>query len=139
MNSNISFVKSSYINPILTDNICTHHNEKYESYCKSCFSEICTFCLKSHFNHELINYQSIKPKREEIELLKVTINKYKEDYNKLLSEILSWKKYLDKIIIFFQKQLNDNNIINENINLINNNYDNTSINYNSIIKFRILF
>ena len=133
MNSNLSFEKaSSFINMTIYD-ICLHHNKRFEYYCKSCSSELCKICIKSHFNHDIINYDEIQPKKEEIETLKNTINKYEEDYNNFLSQIFSWKKLLDKIIIFFENQIKKN--INFILNICNNDY----MNYNSILKFRIIF
>ena len=133
MNSNLSFEKaSSFINMTIYD-ICLHHNKRFIYYCKSCSSELCQICIKSHFNHDIINYDEIQPKKEEIETLKNTINKYEEDYNNFLSQIFSWKKLLDKIIIFFENQIKKN--INFILNICNNDY----MNYNSILKFRIIF
>ena len=133
MNSNLSFEKSSsFINMTIYD-ICLYHNKKFEYYCKSCSLELCKFCINSHFNHDIINYSEFQPTKEEIETLKYTINKYEEDYNKFLSQIFTWKKFLDKIIIFFENQ------IKKNINFITNICDTDYINYNSIINFRIIF
>ena len=132
MNSKISFDKLSCGN-ISLSNICISHNEKYISYCKSCSLDICSQCLTSHFNHDLINYVKIQPKKEEIELLKNSIKKYEDDYNKLLSEIFSWKKILEKIITSFQYEINYNKRISDNINFIFNIADFNNMNYNSII------
>ena len=138
MNLNLTFDKSSFINTEITDIICNYHNEKFDFYCKSCSLDICHICIKSHFNHELINYQEIKPKKEEIKILKNTIRKYEEDYNKILSEIISWKKFLDNLIISFQSELKENKRLNDNINCIFNKCDN-NMNFNSILKFRLIF
>ena len=138
MNSKISFDKLSYKNTSLS-NICISHKENNISYCKSCSLDICNQCLSSHFNHDLINYEKIQPKKEEIELLKNTIKKYEEDYNKLLSEIFSWKKILEKIITSFQYEISYNKRINDNINFIFNITDYNNMNYYSIFKFRHIF
>ena len=138
MNPNASFDNISNKNIFLSD-ICNIHKEKYISYCKLCSLEICNKCLCSHYNHELINFKKIKPKNEEIDLLKESIKNYKQIFNNILSQIFSWKKSLEKIITSFQHDLNDNQKINENINFVfNNNIYNYS-NYNSILKFRQIF
>ena len=121
MNSNLSFEKaSSFINMTIYD-ICLHHNKRFIYYCKSCSSELCQICIKSHFNHDIINYDEIQPKKEEIEILKNAIKKYEEDYNNFLSQIFSWKKLLDKIIIFFENQIKKNINFILNIYIIKNN------------------
>ena len=123
MNSNFSFDKLNFLKNASIPNFCSYHNEIYESYCKSCSQNICKNCKKSHFNHDLIFFKEIQPKKEEIELLKKAIKKYEEVFNEFLSEIFSWKKLLDKMIISFQNQIKENQRINNNklMNYINNN------------------
>ena len=136
--SNISFDTISNKSISLSD-ICLNHKEKYSSYCKLCSLDICNKCLCSHYNHELINYKKIKPKKDEIDLLRQTLKNYQEIFNNILSQIFVWKKFLEKIIISFQNELNKNQKINENINFIFNNNIHNYTNYNTILKFRQLF
>ena len=137
MNSNLSLDKFSFlINTSTTPDICIYHKEIYESYCKTCSKNICKYCIY-HFNHDLINLQEIQPKKEEIDLLKITIKKFEEDYNKFLTEIFSWKKILDEMIISFQNQIKEIQRIKNDINFCLNNYNYANI--NSFIKFRIIF
>ena len=123
---------------VQTSNICPNHNKEYNFYCKTCSMDICLFCNKNHINHELISYQIIYPKKDEIKLLFETIKNYNDDYNKLLTEILSWRKEIDKIIYFYHEQLKNNKKLNDNINFIYNcNY--YKMNYNLILKFRQIY
>ena len=120
MNNNLS--SSELLNQRNSiNNLCTYHNEQYFSFCKSCCTQICRFCEDSHFNHELIDFKIIQPQKEEIDLLKETIKKYEEDYNNILSEIISWKKKIDNIISSFQAQIKNNQKMNQNIDFIFNN------------------
>ena len=139
MNSNILFNNNLSNKNISFSDICSIHKEKFISYCKLCTLEICNKCLSSHFNHELINYKKIRPQKEEIELLQNSIKKYQEIFNNILTQIFSWKKFLEKIILSFQHDLNQNQKINENLNFIFNNDINNYTNFNSILKFRQLF
>ena len=139
MNSNILFNNNLSNKNISFSDICSIHKEKFISYCKLCTLEICNICLSSHFNHELINYKKIRPQKEEIELLQNSIKKYQEIFNNILTQIFSWKKFLEKIILSFQHDLNQNQKINENLNFIFNNDINNYTNFNSILKFRQLF
>ena len=68
-----------------------------------------------------------------------SIKKYQEIFNNILTQIFSWKKFLEKIILSFQHDLNQNQKINENLNFIFNNDINNYTNFNSILKFRQLF
>ena len=131
-NNNINTIINQFSN-----NICNKHNKEYSLYCKTCLIDICQFCINIHNDHQLINYQFILPKNEEIKLLFDSIKKYYDDYKKLLKEIFKWKKELDDMIVYFQEQLKNKKIF-ENINFIFN-YNNFKINYNSILKFRQIF
>ena len=134
LNQNTNFNNILYP---FSNNMCNIHKKEYYFYCKTCSIDICYFCQNFHRNHELINYQIIVPTDEEIQLLVNSIKKYKEGYNNLLIEIFKWREEIDKMIIYIQEKLKDNNVLN-NINFIYDfNYYN--INYNSILKFRQLF
>ena len=122
----------------VSNNICNIHNKEFSFYCKICRMDICFFCQNNHINHELINYQNILPQNEEIKLLIDSIKKYNDDYNNLLNAIFSWRKEIDKIIIFYQDQLKNNTTLNNNINFILN-YNYYKMNYNSILKFRQIY
>ena len=121
-----------------TNLICNKHNKEYSIYCKTCFKDICFLCQDNHINHNLINYKNFYPKKEEINLLLDSIKKYNDNYNKLLYKIISWRKEIDRMIIYFQEQLKNNQSLNKNIDFISNcNYFN--MNYISIIKFRQIY
>ena len=138
MNNNLS--SSELLNQTNSiNNLCTYHNEQYFSFCKSCCTQICRFCEDSHFNHELIDFKIIQPQKEEIDLLKEIIKKYEEDYNNILSKIISWKKMIDNIISSFQAQIKNNQKMNQNIDFIFNKCDYNYMNYYSILKFRQIF
>ena len=140
MNDFISSNKYNDINFIInhfSNNICYIHNKEYCSYCKSCLKDICQFCINSHNNHELIIYQNIIPKNEEIKLLLDSIKKYNNDYNILINEIYKWKREIENMIINLEDLMKSNRIL-ENINFILN-YNHFKLNYNSILKFREIY
>ena len=131
-----------YLNNILSqfsNNICNKHNKEYNFFCKTCSLDLCTFCKNVHINHHnIIDYELIYPQKDEIKLLIDSIKKYNDDYNKLLCEIFSWRKEIDKIIIFYQNQLKNNKRLNDNINFIFN-FRHYKMNYNLILKFREIY
>ncbi len=55
-----------------------------------------------------------------------------------MNAILSWRKEIDKIILFFQDQLKNNPILNNNINFILN-FNYYKLNFNKILKFRQIY
>ena len=133
--------ENNYLNNIFSqfsNNICNKHNKEYNFFCKTCSVDLCTFCKNIHVNHNIIDYNIIYPQKDEIKLLIDSIKKYNDDYNKLLSEIFSWRKEIDKIIIFYQNKLKNNKILNDNINFIYN-FRFYKMNYNLILKFREIY
>ena len=132
-NNNINNLRSQF-----DINICILHNKEFSLYCKTCLTDICFFCQNNHINHELIKYEIILPKNEEIKLLLDSIKKYNDDYNKFLIEIYAWRKEIDKIILFYQEQLSNNKTLNNNINFIYN-YWYYKMNFKLILKFRQIY
>ena len=116
---------------------CLKHNIPYIKYCINCSTDICQYCISSHDNHLLINYNDILPNDEEINTLKNEIKNITEDYSKLLEEIIKWKKNIEEMIFYFERLIEKNEIIND-IDFINN-YNNLKKNYLSIMKFRQIF
>ena len=116
---------------------CKNHNMPYIKFCTNCSSDICQYCISSHDNHLLINYNDISPNDEEINTLKITIKTITEDYSKLFEEIIKWKKKIEEMIFFFEQLIEKNEIIND-IDFVNN-YNNLKKNYLTIIKFRQIF
>ena len=134
--------ENNYLNNIFSqfsNNICNKHNKEYNFFCKTCSVDLCIFCKNAHINHHsIIDYEIIYPQKDEIKLLIDSIKKYNDDYNKLLSEIFSWRKEIDKIIIFYQNKLKNNKRLNDNINFIFN-IRYYKMNYNLILKFREIY
>ena len=64
--------------------ICNLHNEKYNSYCDNCKTDICLICEKSHLSHKLISYGGIVPDQKELKgKLKIFRNKINEFKNEI--------------------------------------------------------
>jgi L1 cell adhesion molecule like protein len=118
--------------------ICKKHCEPFLKYCKNCENDLCLYCSFTHDNkHLIINYEEIIPDENEINILKKNIKVIRNNYNKLLNEITTWKKLLDEKIFNFEKELEKNEILN-NFHFIEN-FNNIEINSENIIKFRKIF
>ena len=117
---------------------CTKHNAPYKKYCSNCSLDLCFFCENSHINHNILPYENIAPTNKEISLILKTIEKYTEDYNTILLIISDWQNKIDRLILHFQNQLKNNNIMKFNINYMYN-YKKENTNFASILKFREIF
>ena len=60
----------------INDNICSIHErpKNYDKYCSTCQKDICNLC-EGHYNHKLIDYNSIKPSQEDIQITIEKLNK----------------------------------------------------------------
>ena len=125
-------------NKFLKNSFCQKHREPFIKYCQNCDNDLCQYCVFTHDkNHSLIIYSDIIPDENEINLLKQTLKIFQENYTKLLYEIKNWEKNLNEKISLFQKEIENNDILN-NINFIND-FVNNEINFKNIFKFRKIF
>ena len=100
--------------------ICGLHNELYSLYCKNCKKNICTLCEQNHGDHDVIRFEKLIVKKNDLE------NRIKE-FKKSLDK---FKEDIKKIINIFQKVLdNCESIYKFNEELIQN-FDMKKINYN---------
>ena len=117
------------------NSFCKKHQEPFIKYCQICETDLCEYCGFTHDNnHKLIKYADIIPDDNEINLLKQTLFKIEDNYNKLILEIKKWKKSLEEIIFFLEKEINKNEVLN-NVNFISE-FSQNEITFNSILKFR---
>ena len=84
------------------NSFCIFHNNKYNSYCETCSQNICIKCKNNHEKHKIINYDTISPKKEEINQKKTLINKQKEEFIKLEN---CFKEIIQQIINQFHEYL----------------------------------
>jgi hypothetical protein len=81
----------SIINYDSKNYICNRHKEAFIKYCKNCQIDICLSCIKSHKNHELINYEDIMVDIDEIQhniiQLKKTIDDFREKANETIKKL----------------------------------------------------
>ena len=118
--------------------ICSKHREPFIKYCQNCNYDLCEYCFFTHDNnHIIIKYSDIIPDKNEINTLKEALKNFGDNYIKLLNEIKKWKKNLEEIFLFLEKEIDNKEIIS-NINFIKN-YDKNEINYENIFKFRKIF
>ena len=114
----------------LINYICRIHGERYTSYCKECKKNICDICeLQHNNNHNLIYHRDIIKKKENnnINELKIKIDKLKDEVKDIIN-------ILNKIIKNIDIYYNINDIINNNNNIRNRNYQKL-ININNIYKY----
>ena len=115
------------------DYFCFKHEENFIEYCIDCNSNFCKECKELHNSHETINYNNIKPKRDDIKnfeedlknqrnILKTFIESIKETFQKMIEGVES---YINSYIMIEQTLINryNNNFINFQLlrNLNNNN------------------
>ena len=118
--------------------ICAKHREPFIKYCQNCNCDLCEYCCFTHDNnHIIIKYSDIIPDENEINILKDALKNFGNNYIKLLNEIKKWKKNLEEIFLFLEKEIDNNEVIS-NINFINN-FDKNEINFKNIFKFRKIF
>ena len=123
---------------IQKNTFCKKHQEPFIKYCQNCNTDLCEYCVFTHDNnHILIKYSDIIPDENEINLLKQTLKIFHENYSKLLYEIKNWEKNLQEKISFFEKEIENNELLN-NINFIND-FTKHEINFKNIFKFRKIF
>ena len=123
---------------IQKNTFCKKHQEPFIKYCQNCNTDLCEYCVFTHDNnHILIKYSDIIPDENEINLLKQTLKIFHENYTKLLYEIKNWEKNLQEKISFFEKEIENNELLN-NINFIND-FTKHEINFKNIFKFRKIF
>ena len=115
-----------------------NHKLNLISFCETCVLDLCPDCEEKHINHKIIKLDDIIPKAEEINNINNTIKKYSDDYNRLIEEIYKWKKELDKKIFYFEEQIKNNSIINQNIEYIKNFDFYNNNNYSSLIKYKTI-
>ena len=118
--------------------LCKKHQEPFIKYCQNCDYDLCEYCIYTHDkNHILIKFSDIIPDQKEISTLKKTLQNYYDNYNKLLDEIKKWKKNVEELIDFLEKETEKNEILS-NINFINN-FEQNEMNFKKIFKFRKIY
>ena len=120
------------------EHFCQKHNNNFSYYCISCKKDICNVCSKNeHQNHKKIDYNEISFDSNEIDYIKESYQKYKEDYDDFIFKINEWKENLENVFTFFKDYV-QNNILNK-ISVMINNYNIDKLNLKSIIKFRMIY
>ena len=83
---------------------CLIHGKELNSYCLDCNKNICEICKSFHpVNHELLEYQYLKPKSDYIEKL---FNKIEEQKKELNNFVENSRKLIDDIINEIQDYIN---------------------------------
>ena len=130
-------LKKNEINEKETITLCQEHNEKYESFCKSCHKNICAQCLsKSHQNHNIMKFIDLQPSNDEITNLKNSI----KNEIKITSEFLTleFNRWLDELKDKFEDVLDLISHKNKLYNQIISNYESGNLNYQIIHNIKII-
>ena len=130
-------LKKNEINEKETITLCQEHNEKYESFCKSCHKNICSHCIsKLHQNHNMIKFQDLQPSNDEIVNLKNSI----KNEIKITSEFLTleFNRWLDELRDKFEDVLDIIANKNKLYNQIISNYESGNLNYQIIHNIKII-
>ena len=116
---------------------CQEHNEKFESFCKTCHINICSQCLnKSHQKHNIMKYKDLQPSNDEIKNLKNSI----KNEIKITSEFftLEFNRWLDELRDKFEDVLDVITYKNKLYNQIISNYESGNLNYQIIHNIKIV-
>ena len=118
-------------------NNCEEHYDSFISYCTNCKKNLCFDCVNDHQNCKLIDFQTIKPKINDIEnniiKLKSRINKcnliiesYIKKLNNIKNNIYNYYNIINNIFNNYKNNLrNRNYTILKNVNDIIGNNENT--------------
>ena len=118
---------------------CLNHQKKYSSYCLDCNSNLCESCKDPHKNHECFEYNTLKPRAEDIknfgeniESHKTNLKNFIDYFKKLFDETLNTvESYLKSYILIEEALLSryKNGFINFQLlrNLNNNKIFNNPI------------
>ena len=106
--STIELIEDNTHSTLLTnDDVCClrHNKSQFNKYCFDCKRNLCENCLKNHFNHNLIDYEKIRPSENELKSIKNEINKSFEYLNKINEDLNMWRKELDHKIYKLQQTI----------------------------------
>ena len=130
-------LKKNEINEKETITLCQEHEEKYESFCKTCHKNICSQCLsKSHQDHNIIKFVDLQPSNNEIKNLKDSI----KNEIKITSEFLTleFNRWIDELKDKFEDLLEVISYKNKLYNQIISNYESGNLNYQVIHNIKII-
>ena len=125
------------INEKETITLCQEHNEKYDSFCKSCHKNICSQCANSmHQNHNMIKFVDLQPSKEDITNLKNSI----KNEIKITSEFLTleFNRWIDELKDKFEDLLELISYKNKLYNQVISNYESGNLNYQIIHNMKIV-
>ena len=137
-NQNIFRKRTSSYSISKKDYKCKVHNRNFYKYCLKCKEDICPQCLyKSHFIHDLFDYENNTLNENQMKLFKEEYIDYINIFSALILKIKEWKDNFNKVISKFEEYI-QNNIL-EKINKMINEYDINKLNYNTIIEYRLIY
>ena len=85
------------------NNYCIEHKNMLNSFCKTCLINLCDDCKLNHLNHDIINLNSFKLNKKEIEEYKIINNKNNLNYEMIenIKNIINFKPINCEIDIIF--------------------------------------
>jgi len=114
---------------------CNNHEKEYISYCKDCKLNLCENCEEEHYKHKIIIYKML--------INKIKIEEMKKDLNENINKIKEYKEEINLLNeIYNNIMINYKNDLDDYINLINKiiYYLNNLNNYetiNNVLNFKL--
>ena len=106
------------------DSICFEHRENYNLYCKTCNKNLCASCENDHIDHEIISLGRLIPKEKNLNKklndLKDSIDKFKEEINKIINILNKVKDNMDKYYKISKDIINSFNVRIKNYEMLSN-------------------
>ena len=91
---------------------CINHEKKYSSYCIDCNANFCVDCKGKHENHECFEYNTLKPRAEDITIFKELVEKQKTSLKNFMDY---YKKIFDEWTKKVESYLNSYILIEETL------------------------
>ena len=78
------------------NNYCIEHKNMLNSFCKTCSINLCDDCKLNHLNHDIINLNSFKFNKKEIEEYEDKIKENEKNFNKFFEKVKDIYKEFEK-------------------------------------------
>ena len=112
--------------------ICSSHGREFINYCCDCSKDICYFCSKDHFKHNLIHFSKFLPSNRDIREGNKILSEMKKDLEKFKQNSKEIIKVCSSLIYLKEKILNALNSIDfKKLNFY------SIMNYKNILKIKI--
>ena len=117
--------------------LCQEHNEKYQSFCKTCHKNICNTCFtQSHQNHNILKFDDLKPSNDDIKKLKNSITNEIKTVSEFFT--LEFNRWIEELKDKFDDLMDIISHKNKLYNKIISNYESGNLNYQIIHNIKVI-